>query len=129
MRTGARDRGLQQRLQELGDRVGGEHEDEDGGPPPEQREHERDREPDEPPRADARQLLERPVQPGDAVVDDPPLEVTVAVEDQTGTSALACSTSWCGSNGLPMKPLAPRFCASPAEPSTLPLNMITGIEP
>src|SRR5579862_3745335 len=48
----------------------------------------------------------------------------------SGTSCLARSTTCCGSNGLPMKPSAPRRVASTASSSsTLPLNMITGIEP
>jgi hypothetical protein len=50
---------------------------EDRRPPPQRCEEERGREPDEPLGADAGEVDEEPVEPADAVVDDPALEVPV----------------------------------------------------
>ena len=79
MHAGAvpRDQRLEQGRGEIrsvhGRRDGEEH----PRPPPEYGEDERDRDPHEPERADPRQALEQPVQPADAVVDDPAAEVLV----------------------------------------------------
>jgi hypothetical protein len=114
---------------QLTDEVGSEHEDEQPGLPPEDGEHGRRDEEDCAVRPDPGEADEEPVDPADAVVDDPALEMLVG-RDQVGSSCFVWSISCCGLKGLPTKPCAPRDAASAgACSSTLPLNMITGIAP
>ena len=71
----------------------------------------------------------------DAVLDDPALQVVVDADEErrqarAASICFADSISCCGSNGLPMKPWAPRSVASAADCSSiLPLNISTGIAP
>jgi len=61
----------------VGHEVGGEHQDEEPRLPPEDREHPGRDEEDRAVRPDPREADEEPVDPADAVVDDPALEVPV----------------------------------------------------
>ena len=117
--------------QEISTDVRHEHESEDAPLTANDGQHKGDRDPDEPERPDSRQPDEEPVEPPDAVRDNPALEVLVELDQRyAGTSCLARSINCCGSNGFPMKPRAPRSSASLATvDSTWPLNMITGIDP
>jgi hypothetical protein len=105
------------RLPEVREEVSGgvsrKHAGQEPRAPPDEREHGADEDPDEPQGADPRKLDEEPVEPADAMSDDPTLEVPVG-RDQAGTSCFARSISCCGSNGLPMNPLAPRLATSAA---------------
>src|SRR5262249_51598134 len=93
----------------------------DGGK--DQREH--DPQQSEPPRV--REPFEDGVEPTRAMVDNPPLEMTV-LGDQAGMICFVCSISARRSNGLPTKPCAPRSAASRSA-SSCPLNITTGIDP
>src|SRR6187399_693791 len=107
----------------------GEHRDKHERPPPDKRADERDGYPHEPEGPDVAEPLEDRIQPAGPMVDDPSFELVVEV-DQVGRSCLVDSISCRGSNGLPMKPRAPRALASSSEASsTLPLNITTGIDP
>jgi hypothetical protein len=108
--------------------VGGKKHDEEPGPAKQHGEHQAGNQEDEPVRADPGKADEEPVEPADAMVDDPALEMPVG-RDQVGSSCLVWSTSSWGLKGLPTKPWAPRAVASSASSSTLPLNMITGMAP
>jgi hypothetical protein len=94
-----------------------------------EREHECEHEPDQPVVAELRQPDEDIVQRLPAVLDDPPLCMSVPA-GQTGAIVFVWSISCCRSNGLPMNPCAPfAFACCCASSSTLPLNMTTGIAP
>ena len=126
MRATSADRALQEVGGALGRSVREHDEDEGLRAASQECEEERERDPDGAPASDARQPDEDVVQRADAVLDDPVLESVI----QTGASCFVLSISCCRSNGLPMKPCAPRLAAcSSAWSSILPLNMTTGIAP
>src|SRR5207248_6256019 len=128
-RAEAADRLAEREREPVRREVGGEEQDEEPGPSPDHGEHRSDDHEHEPVGRDAGEVDDERVQPIDAMVDDPALEVAIE-RDQVGSSCLVCVISSCGSNGLPMKPCAPRSAASPAAcSSTLPLNITTGTEP
>lgn len=124
---------IDERLPEIGETVRRsvceQHGEEERRPAARNREQESQGDPDGSEDADPRKADREPVEPAHTVVDDEALNPPVE-PDQTGTSCRAWSSSCWGSNGLPMKPWAPRSCASASTSlSTLPENMITGIEP
>ena len=126
MRAPSADRALQEIGGALGRCVGERDEDEGLRAASQQCDDEREHDPDGAPASDARQPDEDVVQRADAVLEDPVLELVI----QTGASCFVLSISCCRSNGLPMKPCAPRLAAcSSAWSSILPLNMTTGIAP
>jgi hypothetical protein len=106
--------------------VGEEDEDERLRAPAVHRDGEAEREPYEPPAADAREPDEDVVERRPPVLDDPPFDVAV----QRGASCFVRSISCCRSKGLPTNACAPRLVASrSACSSSFPLNMTTGIAP
>jgi hypothetical protein len=122
-----------ERLDDRGEPVCGEHGDGDEHErqhtPVQERDDDREREPDEPVGADPRQPDEDMVERLPAVVDDPPLGCPVPA-GQSGAICFVWSISCCRSNGLPMNPCAPCEAAScSAASSSLPLNITTGIAP
>ena len=120
------DDGLHQVGHAEGGGVGEEDEDEGLRAPAVERDGESEREPDEPPAADAREPDEGVVERRPPMLDDPPVDVAV----QRGASCFVRSISCCRSKGLPTKACAPRLVASrSACSSSLPLNMTTGIAP
>src|SRR5438270_9060476 len=123
------DDALDRAREQVGDPVRGEHGEHQRRPAAEQRQHERDPDPDEPERADPREPDEDVVEDLGPVVDDKALEVAVE-PGQTGAICFAWSISCWRSKGLPRKPRAPRATASDtARSSTVPLNTSTGIAP
>ena len=108
------------------DQIGERDVEKNRGPPPVERGDDGDQEPDRALRPDTREADEDVVQDADAMMDDPALEPCIEIS-QAGTSCFVDSISCCGSKGLPMNPCAPRAATSAS--STLPLNMITGIDP
>jgi len=62
------------------DQIRGEQRHDEPWSPPQDREHETDDEEDEALGADPREVDEQPVQPADAVVDDPALDVSVEAD-------------------------------------------------
>lgn len=112
---------------EIGREVGDRDPEDDPGASPEECQSDRDGEPDGSPGPEVREPFEDGIEPAGPVKNDPPLD-TVVEADQVGMSCFVESISCRGSNGLPMKPEAPRACASAADSSsTFPLNMITGM--
>ena len=102
-RAVATDQLAQREREQVGHEVGGDEQDEEPRPPPDQREDEPDRDEDEPVGPDPREPDEDPVERADAVVDDPALEMVVET-DQVGRSCFVCAISSRGSNGLPTNP-------------------------
>ena len=118
---------LQARRRPVGDRDGDHRRCQDAPAPIEDRQDERERDPEqtEPPRI--RQSLEDRAQPPGAVVNHPTLDVAIR-GDQAGTICFVWSISARRSKGLPTNPCAPRWAAS-SPASSCPLNMTTGMEP
>ena len=86
----------------VGGSIRGEDQDEQPRPAPEQSEHRSRGDEDEPGRPDPGKADEKPVEPADAVVDDPALQMPVG-RDQVGSSCLVWSISSCGLKGFPTK--------------------------
>ena len=63
--------------EQIGDGVGDKHQAEDARPPASDGERKRDRQPDEAERADTGEADEEPVEPADALSDDPVLELSI----------------------------------------------------
>jgi len=126
MRTALPDDALYRLGQAEGGGVGEEDEDERLGAPAVDRDRKAEREPHDSPAADAREPDEDVVERRPPMLDDPPFDVAV----QRGASCFVRSISCCRSKGLPTNACAPRLVASrSACPSSLPLNMTTGIAP
>ena len=104
-------RRLQGAGEALGCQVGERDGDEHRRPAPEEREPERDHQPDGTPRPDARQPDEDVVEWLRPMLDDPALPVTVE-RGQMGTICFAWSIRCCRSKGFPTKPRAPLEAAS-----------------
>jgi hypothetical protein len=114
---------------DLGGGVGREHVSEDRRSSPEHGAQQSEEQPEKTDTTEVRESDEDGIEPVGPVVDDPAFEPPVEV-DQVGRSCFVDSMSCCGLKGLPMKPCAPREAAvRRSSSSTLPLNMITGIDP
>jgi hypothetical protein len=101
-------------LEPARDKVGGSYSEcdqhEEDGSAPEEGCERREHQPHEPGGAKPRESDEERVQPADALLHHPPLDVAVE-GDQVGSSCFVDSISCSGSNGFPRKLRAPREVA------------------